>query len=116
VYVDVRTTGEFEQGHPEGAWNLPIAFSGGMGMRPNPDFVEVATRVLPKDAPLLIGCKSGGRSLMACRVLAQAGFTNVANVAGGYHGGEVPGWVQCGLPSTRQAAPGRSWDELRSGG
>lgn len=114
-YIDVRSPGEFEQGHPEGAWNIPILMAGMLGMRPNPKFLEVAERVLAKDAPLLVGCKSGQRSAMACQVLAQAGFTNLANVAGGFHGGSSPGWLECGLPASTSATPGRSWAELERG-
>ncbi len=36
-----------------------------------------------KDAELIIHCRSGKRSLQACMVLEQAGFTNVKNVTGG---------------------------------
>jgi rhodanese-related sulfurtransferase len=117
VYVDVRSEREFEQGHPAGAWNIPILHAGMMGMRPNPEFLEVATRVLPKGVPLIIGCRSGQRSASACQVLAQAGFDDLANVAGGFLGGHgIPGWSQCGLPSATEPEPGKSWAELRAGG
>lgn len=115
IYVDVRTQGEYDQGHPDGAWNLPILFVGMLGMRPNSEFLEVASRVLPKEAPLLLGCKSGQRSAMACQMLAQAGWTNLANISGGFHGGGgAAGWLQCGLPSSSTPTPGRSWDELKA--
>jgi rhodanese-related sulfurtransferase len=116
VYVDVRTPGEYDQGHPEGAWNMPIALAGMMGMRGNPDFAAVAQRVLPKDVTIVVGCKSGPRSAMACQVLEQAGFPQCVNVLGGFLGGSVPGWAQLGLPSTTQPTPGKTWAELSSGG
>ena len=121
VYVDVRSQAEYDQGHPEGAWNLPVLLTGTLGMRPNAEFLEVAARVLPKDAPLIIGCRSGQRSAMACQMLAQAGFQDLANVAGGFHGGigvagPVAGWGSCGLPSSTSPTPGKSWTELRSTG
>ena len=36
-----------------------------------------------KDKELIIHCKAGSRSMQACVVLEQAGFTNVVNVLGG---------------------------------
>jgi rhodanese-related sulfurtransferase len=110
VYVDVRTVGEYQAGHPEGAWNIPVLVAGMLGMKPNPEFLEVASRVLPKDAPVIVGCKSGQRSAMACQMLAQAGFHDLANVAGGFHD-----WAESGLPVSPAAPPGRSWDELKRG-
>lgn len=117
IYVDVRTPGEYDQGHPEGAWNLPVMLAGGLGMRPNADFVGVAQRALPKDALLIVGCKSGQRSAMACQLLEQAGFSRTVNVAGGFLGGmsargPVPGRMPSGLPTSAAPTPGRSWSEL----
>jgi rhodanese-related sulfurtransferase len=36
-----------------------------------------------KDEELIIHCRSGKRSMQACMVLEQVGFTNVVNVTGG---------------------------------
>lgn len=36
-----------------------------------------------KDKELIIHCKAGSRSMQACMMLEQAGFTNVINVTGG---------------------------------
>ncbi len=36
-----------------------------------------------KNEELIIHCKSGGRSMQACMMLEQVGFTNVVNVTGG---------------------------------
>src|SRR3984893_7644946 len=63
IYLDVRTEGEFAQGHPEGAINIPVVFIKGPGqMEVNPDFVAVAEKVLPKATKLVVGCMAGGRS------------------------------------------------------
>ena len=40
-----------------------------------------------KDSELLFLCRSGGRSLMAARVMAGAGYTRCRNVAHGFEGG-----------------------------
>jgi len=36
-----------------------------------------------KSEEIIIHCKMGGRSMQACMILEQAGFTNVVNLAGG---------------------------------
>src|SRR4029450_1350588 len=63
VYVDVRAIPEFEAGHPEGAYNVPLLHARAGTMLPNPDFLAVMQRHFPKDARLVVGCRSGGRSL-----------------------------------------------------
>jgi rhodanese-related sulfurtransferase len=106
IYLDVRSVPEFDDGHPTGATNIPIMnFTPGRGMTPNQDFVQLIDEKFPKDAKLLIGCKSGGRSAQACQIMEKMGFTNVANVRGGFVGavdqmGRLvePGWSMLGLP------------------
>jgi rhodanese-related sulfurtransferase len=119
VYVDVRSVPEFEAGHPAGAYNVPIAHAGPGGMTPNPDFLAVMEKTFPRDARLVIGCKSGGRSARAAGMLEQAGFTSVVDQRAGFDGaplpggGMDPGWRPKGLPTSTQAAPDRAWDALR---
>ena len=102
TYLDVRSIPEFEQGHPEGAFNVPLmhADPATRQMRPNPEFLDVVRANFPTDAQLVIGCQMGGRSAKAAEILATAGYRDVANVLGGYGGapqfGHV-GWVQAGL-------------------
>ena len=121
AYVDVRSVPEFEAGHPKGAYNVPIAHLDPMGMSPNPEFLAVMAKAFPKDSKLVIGCKSGGRSLQASGMLLAAGFQNVVDQRAGFQGGmdpsgrPEPGWGPKGLPSSRAAEPGRSWAELKGG-
>src|SRR5437773_5702267 len=107
VYLDVRTEAEFEAGHPAGARNVPVVFFDPAGgpPKPNPDFVAAVSRTIPPTTTLLVGCQMGGRSQHACELLAQAGFTDVTNVQGGFGGARdhsgrvvVPGWREAGLP------------------
>ena len=121
IYLDVRSSVEYEQGHPVDAWNLPLLHMTGTGMARNGEFEDVAEAVLPKDALILVGCRSGQRSFMACQILIQLGYERVANVTGGFAGqtdpatGQLvaPGWERSGLPSTGEATPGMSWEDLR---
>jgi len=85
IYLDVRSIPEFEQGHPVKAWNIPLLhFTPGMGMLPNEDFAQVVQANLPRDAKLVVGCKTGARSARACEILAELGYNHVANVRGGF--------------------------------
>jgi rhodanese-related sulfurtransferase len=120
VYLDVRSQGEFAAGHPAGAINIPIAEPGPSGMAFNQEFLAVAEKVLPKGTTLFVGCLSGKRSETACQLLDQAGYTNVANVAGGFGGakdmmGRViqPGWSALGLPVSNDDGEGVSYASLR---
>ncbi len=106
IYLDVRSEGEFAQGHPAGAINIPVVFIKGPGqMEVNPDFLPVAEKVLSKSAKLIVGCLSGVRSMRACEMLEAAGYTDLANVIGGFGGQRdqagavvVAGWRDSGLP------------------
>ncbi len=72
--IDVRTPAEYKAG------NIPhsrlINFQ-------RPDFVIEMER-LDKTKPLFIYCQSGGRSGMACRQLADKGFSQIYELRGGY--------------------------------
>ena len=123
VYLDVRTEEEFEAGHPAGARNVPVVFfdPGTHRPTPNPDFVATVTRSIPSTTKLLIGCQAGGRSQHACELLAQAGFTDVANVRGGFGGARdqtgrvvAPGWRDAGLPVETGQPAGRSYADLKA--
>jgi rhodanese-related sulfurtransferase len=75
-----------------------------MGMSPNTDFLTVMQRHFPNDAKIVVGCKSGGRSLQAATILLSSGYTDVIDQRAGFTGGSEPGWQPNGLP-TATAAP-----------
>lgn len=73
-------------------------------MARNPRFGE-GLADLPKDAPILFLCRSGGRSRAAAIAVTALGFAQCFNVAGGFEGdidGDghrgVGGWKAAGLP------------------
>ena len=122
-YVDVRSVPEFEAGHPAGAWNVPLIHLGPRGMYPNPEFMTVMQQRFPKDARLILGCRSGNRSFQAAQILAAAGYAEVVDQRAGYDGahdplGHVlePGWKTLGLPTATQASPERTWQLLQGDG
>jgi rhodanese-related sulfurtransferase len=119
TYVDVRTEAEYAAGHPKGAQNVPVMNAGARGMEPNPDFLKVAQAAYPKDAKLVLGCRSGVRSMRAAQMLVDAGFTSIVEQRAGWEGarnafGAVtePGWSPAGLP-TETTTPGGSYAELK---
>jgi rhodanese-related sulfurtransferase len=114
IYVDVRSTEEFAEGHAVGAVNVPLLEPDedtGV-LLPNPDFVRVMKATFAPDTPLLIGCQSGGRSARASQMLETFGFTDVANVKGGFSGGQDAGWAPSGLPTATAAAPDKTYAAL----
>ena len=123
TYVDVRSTPEYDQGHPAGAHNVPLLHldPATRQMVPNPDFLAVMQASHAPDAKLLIGCQMGGRSARAAQVLAAAGYEDVANVQGGYGGARDPrsgqvlaeGWVAAGLPVEHAPPAGGAYEDLR---
>jgi rhodanese-related sulfurtransferase len=76
-------------------------------------------KAFPKDAKLVVGCKSGGRSLQAASLLLSAGYRNVIDQRAGFQGTVDPrgrpeaGWGPKGLPTSRQAAEGHTYEVLR---
>ncbi|MFQ5694533.1 MAG: rhodanese-like domain-containing protein [Terriglobia bacterium] len=119
-YLDVRTVPEFGAGHVPGAKNIPLAEPDAMGrMQLNPVFLETIGKNFGKESKLITGCQKGGRSLKAAELLAQAGFTNVVDMRGGF-GGETdqlgrvtfPGWAPRGLPTTAESDPADRYDSL----
>lgn len=121
-YVDVRTSMEFEAGHPIGSYHIPFGMpdpATGMMML-NPDFVDVISAHFGKDDTLLLGCKAGGRSAHAASLLAQHGFTSLIDVGPGWSGGPngegrmAPGWATCGLPTADGDGADRSYATLTS--
>jgi len=72
VWIDVRTPGEYAQGHLPQAQSIPY------------DGIEVGVEALglPSDAPIYVYCAVGGRAEIARGRLQAQGYTNVTNVGG----------------------------------
>ena len=96
--LDVRTFEEYVLiGHAEMAANIPLAFptynwdagKGNYSVVFNADFVAHAQERFELDEPILVMCRSGGRSAMAVNALAKAGFTNLYNIFDGFEGDKV---------------------------
>jgi rhodanese-related sulfurtransferase len=119
VYLDVRSEPEFAAGHPVGAQNVPLMHAGARGMTPNTDFLPMVEALYAKDAKIVLGCRSGGRSLRAAEMMAGAGYTSMVDQRAGFEGsrdafGQLsePGWAPAGLP-VETATSGGSYAELK---
>jgi rhodanese-related sulfurtransferase len=120
VYIDVRTEGEFVNGHPLGAVNIPVAFPDPeRGMMLNSDFVRVVEANFPREKKIILGCQAGPRSTSAANMLQQVGFHDVSNLLAGFGGmrdptGKItaPGWASSGLPVSNHNGEGVSYQSL----
>ena len=72
LLIDVRTTEEFEQGHVEGALNIPYQ-----------EIDKLMSAIgTDKTRPVVVYCRSGNRSGKAKVVLETKGYTNIFNATG----------------------------------
>ena len=72
--VDVREASEWEQGHLPGANHISKSYIE----------QQIEGAVPDRDAPVILYCAGGVRSLFAAQTLAGMGYTNVASMAGGF--------------------------------
>lgn len=81
--LDVRRATEFAEGRISGAANIA--------------HTRLAARLeaVPKGKPVIVNCRSGGRSSRACALLQRAGY-NVSNLGGG-----MLAWEKAGAPVER---------------
>lgn len=81
--LDVRTGGEFAEGHLAGAVLLPV-------QELQKRLAELAPH---RQEPVFVYCHSGNRSTVAAKLLIDAGFENVVNLRRG-----ISEWKSAGLP------------------
>jgi sulfur-carrier protein adenylyltransferase/sulfurtransferase len=74
LIVDVRETGEWDQGHLPGAVHIPRGFLES----------RIGGVAADHDQEILVSCASGQRSLLSAITLREMGFNNVSNLAGGF--------------------------------
>jgi len=96
LILDVRESGEHEQGYIEGAMLVPRGI-----LEAAADFEypkRVQTLVDARERPIIIYCATGGRSALAAVTLKQMGFNEVYSLAGG-----VVKWGEEKRPLLREA-------------
>lgn len=71
VLLDVRTEGEYRQGHIGGSRNIPV------------EKIDNAVNLLhDKSAPIFVYCQSGSRARKAASKLRKFGYVEVYNIGG----------------------------------
>lgn len=75
-FVDVREPPEWKDGTIEGALCVPRGVLEWKAESEDP--------LKDKSAPLVVYCKTGGRSALAAQTLQELGYTNVKSLAGGF--------------------------------
>ena len=69
IIIDVREVNEFNDGHIEGAYNIPLS---------NIESVDYEL-----DSTIIVYCASGMRSMEAAKKLSDMGYTSLYNLDGG---------------------------------
>lgn len=95
--IDVRTPGEFSQGHIQNALN--INWNGN-------DF-ESETAKIDKSKPIYVYCLSGGRSAAAASFLRNNGFSEVYELIGG-----LMSWRKSNFPLTTDNTVKKTYKEI----
>lgn len=82
VIIDVREQSEWDEEHIPGAIHIPVG--------------ELSKRMAEleqyKDSPVVMQCRSGGRSAKGASLLHEAGFKDIYNLEGG-----IIAWGKAGL-------------------
>jgi thioredoxin 1 len=87
ILVDVRTPGEFAQGHLANAILIDIK---------SDDFKSRVAK-LDKTKPVFVYCKAGSRSSSAVEVFTDLGFKEIYDLSGG-----INAWQSANMPIERK--------------
>lgn len=71
IIIDVRTPGEYGEGHIPGVMNIPL------------NELEQRMGEVPGDKKVILICRTGNRSAQGAKLLRDKGMDNVFNSAGG---------------------------------
>ena len=87
VVVDVRPSADFSQGHIINSINIPATTLSG----------QLSQLQKYKGRPIIVSCRSGAQSSVACKQLIKEGFEDVHNLKGG-----ILNWQSENLPVTKK--------------
>lgn len=82
--IDVREPDEYATAHIAGSLLIPLGS------------VPTSLEKIPRDIPLVVHCKAGGRSARAVTFLMENGFTQIRNLTGG-----MDAWLDADLPAAQ---------------
>lgn len=80
-FIDVRTPEEYAAGHAYRARNIPL------------DRLMDNLGVIEKNEPVYLICNTGRQSLIAAKMLNEAGYPQTISIVGG-----LTAWKEAGLP------------------
>ena len=83
--LDVRNQDEYDEAHIEGVVLISV------------NTLESRLSELPEDKPIIVYCKTGGRSAAAAEILVENGFTEVYDMDGG-----ITEWIDKGYPTVNE--------------
>lgn len=86
VLVDVRELKEYQEGHISDSLHIPLSRFD----------TEAGTLEKFREKPMIVTCRSGHRSAIACGKLRKQGFETVYNLKGG-----MLAWQDAGLPLSK---------------
>lgn len=92
--LDVRTPAEWNEGHLKGAKLVTLSETG---------FADKVKTVIDPGKPVIVYCRSGKRSAEARKLLQDAGFLKVRDMAGG-----LTAWRKAGGPVVKGPAAASS--------
>ena len=84
VLIDVRTVAEYDAGYIPGAANVPrgkLEFD----IAKEEVWDEMGLYIPEKSDPIVLNCRSGGRSALAAKSLMELGYDNVLSLKGGWN-------------------------------
>ena len=82
--LDVRNQDEYDEAHIEGAVPIPVSA------------LESRLNELPGDRPIIVYCRTGGRSAAAASILVKNGFIEVYDMGG------ITEWIDKGYPTVSE--------------
>lgn len=80
ILIDCREQKEWDEAHIPAAKFMPLS-----GLEDQMNQLE------DKNAPIVFQCRSGKRSMTACKMLEEAGFSDLTNLDGG-----ILAWIEAG--------------------
>src|SRR5439155_661662 len=102
--LDVRTSGEFANGHIPNAHLVPVD-----------ELEDRLGELPPPDTTMLVTCAAGGRSTAACQLLGEKGYVRLLNLSGGMHTWPGPQVREATAPPSAPPAPAGTTVSFRGG-
>ncbi len=91
--IDIRRKEEWKETGTIAGSHLLTLFDANKQMIEPEGWIEEVKKLVPLDNPVILVCRLGNRTIPACQLLADAGYSKVYNVTAG-----MAAWISEGLP------------------